>query len=241
MCGRFCNATTPSEVIATFKVHFSTRRDNEASQRGGFRGHNAEPQWNIAPSLEVECITASLEPNKNTPKNTLGLMRWGIATPQNTRPLINARSETMFEKSTYREAAQRRRCIVIASGWYEWSGPKKPYYISRVDDAPMGMAGLYWQHEDERNCVIVTTEAEGSLSALHHRAPLVLDGDALACWLNPEMRQDDVMPVIKPTAAATFSWHPISVEVGSTRVSHDGLIKPDPYHGAKPEPQLNLF
>lgn len=223
-------------VKATFKVHFSLSsggRDHGA----GPRGHNAEPQWNIAPSLEVETITASSEPNKHQ----LGVMRWGIATPQNTRPLINARSETMFEKPTFREAAHARRCLVVASGWYEWSAPKKPYYISRADEAPMGMAGLFWTHGDERHCVIVTTAADGDLASLHHRAPLVLEGDAVAPWLHADTGLDDLTPIIKPTASTTFTWHPVTAEVGSTRVSHEGLIKPDPDHGAQPEPQLRLF
>ncbi len=58
--------------------------------------------------------------------------------------LINARAETMMEKPTFREAAHSRRCVVLASGWYEWKAPKQPYYISRTDGAPMAFAGLYW-------------------------------------------------------------------------------------------------
>lgn len=230
MCGRFCNATTPSSVKATFKVHF-------APGVRGVRGHNAEPQWNIAPSLEIETITASQEADKNV----MRLMTWGIATPQNTRPLINARSETMFEKPTFRSAAHQRRCLVVASGWYEWMAPKKPYYITRQDDAPMGMAGLYWQHGDERHCVIVTTAAEGALSDIHHRAPLVLQDDAVAGWLNPDTSRNDLDAIIAPTEAEVFQWYPVTAEVGSTRISHQGLITPDPLHGAKPEPQLSLF
>jgi len=230
MCGRFCNATTPSSVKATFKVHF-------APGVTGVLGHNAEPQWNIAPSLEIETITASQEADKNV----MRLMTWGIATPQNTRPLINARSETMFEKPTFRTAAHQRRCLVVASGWYEWMAPKKPYYITRQDDAPMGMAGLYWQHGDERHCVIVTTAAEGALSDIHHRAPLVLQDDAVAGWLNPDTSRNDLDAIIAPTEPEVFQWYPVTAEVGSTRVSHQGLIAPDPLHGAKPEPQLSLF
>ena len=230
MCGRFCNATTPSSVKATFKVHFAPRVT-------GVRGHNAEPQWNIAPSLEIETIIASQEADKNV----MSLMTWGIATPQNTRPLINARSETMFEKPTFRAAAHQRRCLVVASGWYEWMAPKKPYYITRQDDAPMGMAGLYWQHGDERHCVIVTTAAEGALSDIHHRAPLVLQDDAVAGWLDPMTSRSDLDDIVAPTKSSVFQWYPVTAEVGSTRVSHQGLIAPDPLHGAKPEPQLSLF
>ncbi len=241
MCGRFCNATTPDAVTATFKVNFASMghhtAHNSVNNNIGIRGHNAAPQWNIAPTAEIETIT----PAEAAEKNHLTQMRWGIATPQNTRPLINARSETMFEKPTFRVAAHERRCLVVASGWYEWAGPKKPYYITRSDDAPMGMAGLYWQHGDERYCVIVTTAADGVLADIHHRAPLVLDGYAAMAWLNPLSARGQLGEVIAPTSASVFRWHAVSAEVGSTRVSHEGLIAHDPYHGAQPEPQLTLF
>jgi putative SOS response-associated peptidase YedK len=230
MCGRFCNATTPDAVKAVFKVCFTP----EAS---GLRGHNAAPQWNVAPGQDIETITASSRPDRSI----LLPMRWGMTSANKPRPLINARSETMFEKPAFREAAQTRRCIVVASGWYEWAEPKKPYYITPRDDVPMGMAGLYRQNGNVKQCAIVTTAADGGLAAIHHRAPLVLSGDAVASWLNPGTPRQDLDLIVAPTPAAAFSWHPVSAEVGSTRISHEGLIAPDPGHGARHEPQLNLF
>ena len=229
MCGRFSNSTTSDDVKATFKLSFPSS--------GGSRGQNNRPQWNIAPSMVIDTVVNIGQ------RRMLTAMTWGIATPQNTRPLINARSETMFEKPTFRQAARMRRCLVIASGWFEWAAPKKPYFIRRADDTPMGMAGLYWDDDIDggRRCVIVTTAADRELSQIHHRAPMVLDPQYFDDWLDPETSLEAVAGLTSPSLDSVFDWHPVSAEVGSTRVDHDGLVQRDEHHGIKPEPQLSLF
>ena len=229
MCGRFSNSTTSDDVKATFKLSFPSS--------GGSTGQNNRPQWNIAPSMVIDTVVNIGQ------RRMLTAMTWGIATPQNTRPLINARSETMFEKPTFRQAARMRRCLVIASGWFEWAAPKKPYFIRRADDTPMGMAGLYWDDDIDggRRCVIVTTAADRELSEIHHRAPMVLDPQYFDDWLDPETSLEAVAGLTRPSLDSVFDWHPVSAEVGSTRVDHDGLVQRDEHHGIKPEPQLSLF
>lgn len=233
MCGRFCNSTSSDDVKAVFKLSFPT-----SSHRQSPRGHNNRPQWNIAPSMTIDTVTSHDQRRMVTP------MTWGIATPNNPRPLINARSETMFEKPTFRDAARSRRCLVIASGWFEWKAPKQPYYIHRADQNPMAMAGLYWRDEgeDSLRCVIVTTAADGELANIHHRAPLVIEPPHFDQWLMPDASiSDQVTALLKPCPAAQFQWHPVSSEVGSTRADHEGLIDRDDTHGQKPEPQMSLF
>ena len=237
MCGRFSNATTPDQLKATFKVQFGDR--GKASS-----GHNAEPRWNIAPSLDVDTVIYAAG------QQILRPMTWGIATLKNTRPIINARSETMFEKPTFRHAARHQRCVLVASGWYEWMAPKKPYYISRADGAPMGFAGLYWQDGNASRCVIVTTAADGALADIHHRAPMVVEEGNLRRWLTGETYAEDGGALIAPSPAELFHWQAVSAEVGSTRSNHSGLIERDDAHGIQdapedepppPEPQLSLF
>jgi putative SOS response-associated peptidase YedK len=224
MCGRFSNSTHSDAVKTAFGVSATP-------------GDNAKPHWNIAPGHDIETVISSSTPDKNL----LAMMRWGRDVEFKSGPLINARSETMFEKPTFRQAAEKRRCIVVASGWFEWKKPKKPYYIKRRDAAPLGMAGLYWQKDDIRHCVIVTTAAEGSLSDIHHRAPLVLADDAVSSWLDPDTPSRVLDAIIAPAPAETFNWYPVSAEVGSTRNNHEGLIEPDPEHGAQTRPKLKLF
>jgi putative SOS response-associated peptidase YedK len=231
MCGRFCNATTSETVKATFKLHFEGGESD-------LRGHNAEPQWNITPNREVDTVVASELPDQYS----LCPMRWGIILRKNsTRPVINARSETMFDKLSFNNVARKQRCIVLASGWYEWAAPKMPYYITRRDDAPIGMAGLYWRSDIVKHFVIVTTAADGSLGVIHDRAPLTLEGEAVTTWLNPDTSRQELDDIITPTTAKTFKWHAVSMEVGSPKNNHEGLIAHAPDHGTDDRPMLKLF
>ncbi|MCE2517138.1 MAG: SOS response-associated peptidase [Alphaproteobacteria bacterium] len=236
MCGRFSNATTPDQLKATFNVQLP--QSLSTTPHGG-RGHNAEPRWNIAPSHEVDAMTAGSIATGG--QKMMRTMIWGVATPKSPRPLINARSETMFEKPTFRTAARKQRCAVVASGWFEWLAPKQPYYIHRRDGQPMAMAGLYWRDGDVSRCVVVTTAADDGLSAIHHRAPLVLAPQDLDAWLDPAHGEDSLAGIIAPSPASGFDWYPVSHEVGSTRVNHRRLIARDDHHGIPPEPQMSLF
>jgi putative SOS response-associated peptidase YedK len=147
----------------------------------------------------------------------------------------------MFEKVSIFKVAQTQRCIVVASGWYEWVAPKMPYYITRQDDAPMGMAGLYWESENANHCVIVTTAADGSLGVIHDRAPFILESYAMSTWLNPDTPLLHLNQIIAPTPAKTFKWHAVSNDVGSPKNNHEGLIAHVPDHGTEHRPQLKLF
>jgi putative SOS response-associated peptidase YedK len=107
--------------------------------------------------------------------------------------MINARAETLAEKPSFRTAYKRRRCLVLADGWYEWkteAGAKQPYFIHAANGEPFAMAGL-WESWVEtpgepalESCAIVTTEAAGSLAEIHHRMPVVLDSAGFSTWLD---------------------------------------------------------
>jgi len=88
---------------------------------------------------------------------------------------------------------------------------------------------------------IVTTAADRELSEIHHRAPMVLDPQYFDDWLDPKTSLEAVAGLTRPSLDSVLDWHPVSAEVGSTRVDHDGLVQRDEHHGIKPEPQLSLF
>lgn len=231
MCGRFANTTSPDMVKAKFRLTSSV----PGSEADGGRGHNAEPRWNIAPSMMIDTVIRAREGAQLT------AMEWGLNFPHLSRPLINARAETMFEKQTFAASARHRRCIVVASGWYEWKATKQPYFIQPEDEMPMAMAGLFWEEEKGRQCVIVTTSATGDLAAIHHRSPVVLEADRWQTWLDPSSQMDEIDHLTKPENGSMLKWHPVSAEVGSTRVNHSGLIERDDQHGQKPPAQMDLF
>jgi len=230
MCGRFANAASPDLVKAKFRLVSSA-----SSAPGTGPGHNAEPRWNIAPSMAVDTVI------KEGQAPALATMEWGLASLHGQRPLINARAETMFEKPTFAASARHRRCVVVATGWYEWKAPKQPYFIHPEDEMPMAMAGLFWEEAERRRCVIVTTSATGELTAIHHRSPVVLEADQWLDWLDPLSGKDEIEALTKPESGALLRWHPVSAEVGSIKANHSGLIRRDDRHGQSPPAQMDLF
>jgi len=230
MCGRFANAAPPDLVKARFKLTSSTLAGAAAGQ-----GHNAQPRWNIAPTMAIDTIIRKDE------GMALSSMQWGIASAHSPRPLINARAETMFEKPTFAAAAGRARCVVVASGWYEWKAPKQPYFMQLPETKPMALAGLFWQEEGGRRCVIVTTSALGALAEIHHRSPVVLDDDGWQDWLDPGCPRAAIESLTRPQDGTGLRWHPVTAEVGSIKADHPGLVERADGHGRQPAAQMDLF
>lgn len=226
MCGRFANRFDASELTTLFQTAVPLSNSRPL------------PAYNITPGVAVPVITA---PDSS---RRADYMHWGIASPvkaQGRGMLINARAETMMEKPTFREAAHSRRCVVLASGWYEWKAPKQPYYISRTDGAPMAFAGLYWGG-DISSVVIITTAANGDLADIHHRAPLQISVDddySLDAWLDPSQSAEQIRKLTAPSPVMPLTWHPSPPEVGRNSENHKGLI--EAYDAAAHDPQPSLF
>lgn len=178
MCGRFA-FYSPAEAAAAlfdFEVSLTT-----------------EPRYNIAPSQPVPVVR-----NTRSGGRELVLLRWGLVPSWARNPsighrMINARAETLAVKPAYRNAYEKRRCLILADGFYEWrkvaSAKKQPYYISRADGRPFAFAGLWetWTDrstgESLRTTVIVTTAANDFLKDLHDRMPVVLEPGTASAWL----------------------------------------------------------
>ncbi len=140
--------------------------------------------------------------------------------------MINARAETIHEKPSFRSAARRRRCLILADGFYEWvqepgQKQKTPTYVSMEDGRPFAFAGLWEQwnspHGDELlTCTIVTTTPNDFLKAMHHRMPVILPEDAYEQWLTPEeVDPTELVPLIVPYAADDLRAYPVSQLVNS--------------------------
>jgi putative SOS response-associated peptidase YedK len=153
-------------------------------------------RYNVAPGDAVLAVTTDRE---GAPRGDV--LRWGLVPHWAGDPdslglkLINARSETMAEKPAFRDAFERRRCLVVADGFYEWEkrpdGTKQPWWVTRPDGEPFAFAGLWatWRARPDveplRTCTIVTTGASTQLAHIHDRMPVMLDPGAEAAWLDP--------------------------------------------------------
>lgn len=110
-------------------------------------------------------------------------MRWGFPGFENGKLLINARAESALERRTFQDSVQHRRCIIPSRGFYEWNKSKEKFTFERTDAPALFMAGCYNRYEDEERFVILTTEANSSVTPIHNRMPLILEPEELEDWV----------------------------------------------------------
>ncbi|QEM67048.1 SOS response-associated peptidase [Geobacter sp. FeAm09] len=184
MCGRFTSILSPETLAAIF--HVTAPAD-------------LEPRYNIAPTQAVNVVRRT-----GDGRNRLDEMTWGLIPSWSRgrdlgRHMINARCETVHEKPAFRHAIRHQRCIVPASGFYEWQqaeGGKQPYYIHPVDDSPMGFAGIWeqWRTPEGdmlQSVCILTTSANTSMEAIHDRMPVILAPDGYSFWLDHNRQEPE--------------------------------------------------
>ncbi|OYW58249.1 MAG: DUF159 family protein [Rhodobacterales bacterium 12-65-15] len=215
MCGRF-TMTHPNEALAAL---FDAIPGNDLPPG---------PNYNVCPTDRVTVVTS------DGGQRRLRSMRWGLIpawykTPNDGPLIINARADTVATKPAFRDAVRQRRCIVPASGFYEWStgdkGEKLPWYFTRSDGAPMALAGL-WQRWGEGDTVaIVSTDAGPGMAGLHHREPVVLEAADWPLWLGEAGHGAAVL--MRATAEGVMTPpHRVGVAVNSNRAAGAGLIDP---------------
>lgn len=166
-------------------------------------------------------------------------MRWGFIPHWYKKPndgplLINARAETIAEKPAFRAACRDRRAVIIGSGFYEWTrdgDTRLPWYITRRDGGPVAFAAVWqsWRpkgtEEDPfRTAAIVTTAANGPMSAVHHRMPVILGQEDVGLWLGEHGKGAARLMRAAPDDA--LNWHRVSTEVNSNRASGPQLTEP---------------
>lgn len=210
MCGRFTLTTSPEQLRAAFP--------------GFIIPDDISPRYNIAPSQPVAVIP-------NNGQGELDFYVWGLIPSWAKDPtignrLINARSETLLEKASFRSAFRRRRCLVLADGFYEWRQEpgqrhKTPMYIRLISQNPFAMAGLWenWQSPDGSSilsCSIITTEPNSLLSTIHNRMPVILPREAQALWLSPhEVDMKSLQELLIPYPTDAMMAFPVSNLVNS--------------------------
>lgn len=226
MCGRFVLAAPPEEVRRVF---------------GYDEQPNFPPRYNIAPTQPIAMV-ARMEGRRR-----FMLVRWGlipswVKDPAAFTLLINARSETAAEKPAFRSAMKYRRCLIPASGFYEWrrpaSGPKEPFYIRPADGALAAFAGLYETYSSKDGsemdtAAILTTDANSALSWIHDRLPAVIPPSRFEEWLDPAVTADEARRLLSPVPDAYFEAIRVSDSVNAVR--NDTVANLDPA-SAPPEP-----
>ncbi len=221
MCGRFTLTADPATLQSAFPfVTVPTE---------------ITPRYNIAPTQPVAVIP-------NDGRNAVDFFVWGLIPfwakdPSIGNRMINARAETLAEKPSFKNAFRRRRCLVLADGFYEWqkqpgSKIKIPYYIRLESGEPIAFAGLweYWNSPDGseiKSCTIITTEPNDLVARLHNRMPVILPGDAYMDWIDPEERDPaSLQKFLKPYPAVELVAYPVSTRVNSPANDVPEVIEP---------------
>ncbi|MBR9890844.1 SOS response-associated peptidase [bacterium] len=218
MCGRYA-ITLAKEAMAQI---FEAVPGNDLPE---------VPNFNVCPTNAVHTVRSS------DGTRSLSAMRWGFIphwykTPGDGPLLINARAETIAEKPAFRAACRERRCLIPASGFYEWTkgddDARLPWYIQPAEGDVLAFAGIWqdWERDGEmlRTCAIVTTAAAGEMTQIHHRVPVILAAPDWALWLGEDGR--GAATLMQPAPEGTLRFHRVDREVNSNRASGPQLIQP---------------
>lgn len=208
MCGRFAQRSGPKRLAREFQV-------KEMPE--------VEPRYNIAPTQGILSIR-QMESDREAVFLKWGLVPSWAKDPAIGAKLINARSETITEKPSFREAFKKRRCIIPADGFYEWQstdGKKQPFFFQMKDERPFGFAGLWerWQGvagQTIESCTILTTEANEVLLPVHDRMPVILHSDDYELWLDEDVRKRELLEdLLRPYPAKEMISYPVSTAINS--------------------------
>jgi putative SOS response-associated peptidase YedK len=219
MCGRFTLRTNPRDWAEVFAVV----RQLESEW---------QPGYNIAPTQQVVCIRERPGEPREFFKARWGLIPSWAKDTKIGASCINARVETVASKPAFRSALKKKRCLVVADGFYEWRKPdKQPFFIS-LKSGPMAFAGLWesWKSPDDAwidSCSIITTEANELMEKLHDRMPVILPRHAVDHWLDPSVTDpDELVPMLKQFEPDKMQAWPVGKEVGNVRNQDTQLTEP---------------
>lgn len=217
MCGRLA-VTLPNDAMAQL---FAAQPANDLPD---------VPNFNVCPTTQIHTV------RHENGARLLAPMRWGFIPHWYEKPsggplLINARAETIAQKPAFKAACRERRCLIPASGFYEWTkdseGGRDPWYINVSNDAPLAFAGVWqdWHNEEDtvRTCAIVTCAANSAIRAIHHRMPVILDQKDWALWLGEQGKGAALLMQAAPEKLLKF--HRVDRAVNSNRATGASLIE----------------
>jgi len=231
MCGRYAISKQPEELIEEFVI------------TAGHIGRTLPADWNISPTKEIYVIR-----NNSDAKRELANLYWGLIAPwsksttdavKSQSSAINARTESVDSKPTFRSAFKYHRCLIPATGYYEWATElgkypsKQPFYIHSKTEKTLAFAGIYssWQDENgltKESAALITRPAVDFLEKIHHRMPTFLPKDRWDLWLDRKNNDTEELKALLQfdNEAADLTADPVATLVNATRNNGPELIKP---------------
>ncbi len=188
------------------------------------------PNFNVTPTQVIPAVTLNGE-------RKVQALQWGLLPvwakdPRMGSRMINARSETIADKPAFRNAFETRRCLIPASGFYEWTGaksPKQPWLIQSADGDLLVMAGLWETHREfGQTCTIVTCEPSRWMTQYHNRMPVVLEAGSWNVWLDPAADPAELHSLMVPAGENVLASYPVSKDVNNPRNNRPDLVEAVP-------------
>jgi putative SOS response-associated peptidase YedK len=214
MCGRYHLLATPEVLAEHFGLH---------------RLPTFQASYNIVPTQKVLCVVKLDDGSLKSVNLYWGLIPSWTKDQPSGPPLFNARLETIGEKPSFRAAFKHRRCLIAATGFYEWQKletGKQAFHIQRQDQKPFAFAGLWeqWQHDNEvlYSCTLITTAANALMSPIHERMPVILSRNHYHDWLATQTTEDQAINLLNQADYATMCSVAISNHVNNPR--HDDAM-----------------
>ena len=221
MCGRFTQTASPEVIAEQFKITNPPL---------------FTPRYNIAPSQPIAAIR--IDPDRAT--RTLVMLRWGLIPswakdPKIGNQCINAKAETVAEKPSFRSAFKKRRCLVVATGFYEWQVQgmrKQPMWIGLKSTQPFAFAGLWEQWkpaegEPRETCTIITTEPNDLIRPIHNRMPVILSPTSYDQWLDLSFQHvEPLKALLRPYPSEELTAYPVSTLVNNPRHDASQCLEP---------------
>ncbi|WP_256360264.1 SOS response-associated peptidase [Methylomonas koyamae] len=194
MCGRFQLTASPEDIAEHFQLT---------------RLPKYQPSYNITPARKILCIVELEDKSLKAVNLFWGLVPSWSKDTKNSHHLINARAETVHEKPSFRTAFHKRRCLIVAQGFYEWQkleSGKQAFHIHRQDNQLFAFAGVWehWQQEQQTlySCSVITTEATELMQPIHDRMPVILPPDHYSNWLDKYTSVDQAFMLLDNLAYA---------------------------------------
>jgi putative SOS response-associated peptidase YedK len=221
MCGRFTLTASVDQLIDRFDIEYFLEQEN------------FQPSYNIAPSQSVVAVI------NNGRHNKMGYLRWGLIPPWAKdmsigHKMINARSETLLEKPSFRTAYKKKRCLIIADSFYEWKRldekRKIPMRIKLKSEELFAMAGLWenWQSPEGKSifsCTVITTTPNKLVEGIHDRMPVILRPEDERTWLDPSINDTRILePLMTPLDEKLMEVYEVSSLVNSPKNNSIELI-----------------
>ncbi|AWT60819.1 MAG: Putative SOS response-associated peptidase YedK [Candidatus Moanabacter tarae] len=234
MCGRYALTIQPAELSQRFLLRETSEEFTTT----------LKPRFNICPGQTVTAVRTSCKDRLREGVN----LSWGLVPPWATTfkvgyKMINARKESVADKPAFRAAFNHRRCIIPATGFYEWQNQgsgklKQPFFFSLKGNEPMALAGLWerWQDSagiNRETCAILTTSANKIMQDVHHRMPVILEEKSFDLWLDPTIAgRARLKSLFHPISPEKISRFPVSKLVNNPKNDGPELLKE-----VRPEPQ----